>query len=68
VVAPASPPGTAVATPTPAPAAAAPAAAPSAPAAPATDEGGAPGWLWALGGVAVLAVAAGVVLARRARS
>jgi len=66
VVAPASPPGTAVATPTPAPAAATPAAAPSAPAAPATDEGGAPGWLWALGGVAVLAVAAGVVVARRA--
>ena len=66
VVAPASPPGTAVATPTPATAAATPAAAPSAPAAPAADESGTPGWLWALGGVAVLAVAAGVVVARRA--
>ena len=67
VVAPASPPGTVVATPPPVTAAATPAAVPSAPAAPAVDEGGVPGWLWALGGVAVLAVAAGVVVARRAR-
>jgi hypothetical protein len=52
---------------TPPPATAAtPAAVPSAPAAPAADEG-VPGWLWALGGAAVLAVAAGVVVARRAR-
>jgi methionine-rich copper-binding protein CopC len=67
VVAPASPPGTVVAAPPPATAAATPAAVPSAPAAPAADEGGVPGWLWALGGAAVLAVAAGVVVARRAR-
>jgi methionine-rich copper-binding protein CopC len=67
VVAPASPPGTVAAAPPPVTAAATPAAVPSAPAAPAVDEGGVPGWLWALGGVAVLAVAAGVVVARRAR-
>ena len=67
VVAPASPPGTVAAAPPPVTAAATPAAVPSAPAAPAADEGGVPGWLWALGGVAVLAVAAGVVVARRAR-
>jgi copper resistance protein C len=67
VVAPASPPGTVAAAPPPATAAATPAAVPSAPAAPAADEGGVPGWLWALGGAAVLAVAAGVVVARRAR-
>ena len=66
VIAPASPPGTVAATPPPA-TAATPAAVPSAPAAPAADEGGVPGWLWALGGAAVLAVAAGVVVARRAR-
>ena len=67
VIAPASPPGTvAAATPPPA-TAATPAAVPSAPAAPAADEGGVPGWLWALGGAVVLAVAAGVVVARRAR-
>jgi len=67
VVAPASPPGTVAATPAPATAAATPAAVPSAPAGPPADEVGVPGWLWALGGVAVLAVAAGVVVARRAR-
>jgi len=67
VVAPASPPGTVAAAPPPATAAATPAAVPSAPAAPTADEGGVPGWLWALGGAAVLAVAAGVVVARRAR-
>ena len=66
VIAPASPPGTVAATPPPA-TAATPAALPSAPAAPAADEGGVPGWLWALGGAAVLTVAAGVVVARRAR-
>ena len=67
VVAPASPPGTVAAAPPPATAAATPAAVPSGPAAPAADEGGVPGWLWALGGAAVLAVAAGAVVARRAR-
>ena len=67
VVAPASPPGTVAAAPPPVTAAATPAAVPSAPAAPAADDGGVPGWLWALGGAAVLAVAAGVVVARRAR-
>jgi hypothetical protein len=70
IVAPASPPGSAAAAPaTVAPPAATPAAVPSAAAeaAPPVDEGGVPGWLWALGGVAVLAVAAGVVVARRAR-
>jgi len=67
VVAPASPPGTVAAAPPPVTAAATPAAVPSAPAAPAADESGVPGWLWALGGAAVLAVAAGVVAARRAR-
>lgn len=66
VIAPASPPGTVAATPPPA-TAATPAAVPSAPAAPAADDGGVLGWLWALGGAAVLAVAAGVVVARRAR-
>jgi methionine-rich copper-binding protein CopC len=66
VIAPASPPGTVAATPPPA-TAATPAAVPSAPAAPAADEGGVPGWLWALGGAAVLAVAPGGVVARRAR-
>jgi methionine-rich copper-binding protein CopC len=67
VIAPASPPGTVAAAPPAATAAATPAATPSAPAAPVADEGGVPGWLWALGGAAVLAVAAGVVVARRAR-
>jgi len=67
VVAPASPPGTVAAAPPPVTAAATPAAVPSAPAAPAAEDGGVPGWLWALGGAAVLAVAAGVVVARRAR-
>ena len=38
-----------------------------APAVPATEESGVPGWLWGLAGAAVLAVAAGVVVARRAR-
>ena len=71
MIAPASPPGAAVAavSSAAAPAAATPAAVPSAaPAAQAVEEAGVPGWLWGLAGVAVLAVAAGVVMARRARS
>ncbi len=70
MIAPASPPGAAVAavSSAAAPAAATPAAVPSAaPAAQAVEEAGVPGWLWGLAGVAVLAVAAGVVMARRAR-
>ena len=47
--------------------AATPAAVPSAPGRARRGGGGVPGWLWALGGAAVLAVAAGVVVARRAR-
>jgi methionine-rich copper-binding protein CopC len=68
VVAPASPPASVAATPPPVTVAATPAVVPSASAAPPAGEGGVPGWVLALGGVAVLAVAAGVVVARRARS
>ena len=70
MVAPASPPGAAApaVSSAAAPAPAAPAAAPSAaPAAQAVEEAGVPGWLWGLAVLAVLAVAAGVVVARRAR-
>jgi len=69
IVAPASPPGSAAAVATAAPPPATPAAVPSAApqAVPATEEGGVPGWLWVGAGAAVLAVGAGVVVARRAR-
>ena len=70
IIAPASPPGSAVpAVATAAPPAATPAAVPSAApqAVPPTEEGGVPGWLWVVAGAAVLAVGAGVVVARRAR-
>ena len=70
IVAPASPPGTAApavaaTAPPPATPAAVPSAAPQA--VPATEESGVPGWLWGVAGAAVLAVGAGVVVARRAR-
>jgi methionine-rich copper-binding protein CopC len=70
IVAPASPPGPAapaVATTAPPPAtpAAVPSAAPQA--VPSTEESGVPGWLWVVAGAAVLAVGAGVVVARSAR-
>lgn len=70
IVAPASPPGSAlppVATTVPlaATVAAVPSAAPQA--VPSTEEGGVPGWLWVVAGAAVLAVGAGVVVARRSR-
>jgi copper resistance protein C len=71
VVAPASPPGSAAANPpvsaiAPVPATAeAPTAVPAA--TPSVEDGGVPGWLWGLAGAAVLAVAAGTVVARRAR-
>jgi copper resistance protein C len=71
MIAPASPPGSAAAgvpsaTAAPLPATVA-AVASAAPAAPPGEEGGIPGWLWGVAGVAVLAVAAGAVVARRAR-
>ena len=70
IVAPASPPGStlpavAASAPPPATPAAVPSAAPQA--VPSTEEGGVPGWLWAVAGAAVLAVGAGVAVARRAR-
>ena len=70
IVAPASPPGPAApalaaTAPPPATPAAVPSAAPQA--VPATEESGVPGWLWVVAGAAVLAVGAGVVVARRAR-
>jgi len=71
VVAPASPPGSAAANPpvsaiAPVPATTeAPTAVPAA--TPPVEDGGVPGWLWGLAGAAVLAVAAGTVIARRAR-
>jgi copper resistance protein C len=64
LTAPAAPASAATSPPTTAAAAVTPAALP--PAAPAADEGGVPGWLWVVGGVAVLAVVAGAVVARRA--
>jgi methionine-rich copper-binding protein CopC len=71
IVAPASPPGPAAAAPavpTTAPPPATPAAVPSAApqAVQTTEEGGVPGWLWVVAGAAVLAVGAGVAVARRA--
>ncbi|MBV9919774.1 MAG: copper resistance protein CopC [Pseudonocardia sp.] len=72
VVAPASPPGSAAASPpvsavAPVPATAdAPTAVPAA-TPPVDEDGGVPGWLRGLAGAAVLAVAAGTVVARRAR-
>lgn len=71
MIAPASPPGSAAAgvpsaTAAPLPATVA-AVASAAPAAPPAQEGGVPGWLWGVAGAAVLAVAAGAVVARRAR-
>jgi len=70
IVAPASPPGSAAApVATSAPPAATPAAVPSAApqAVPSSEGSGVPGWLWVVAGAAVLAVGAGVVVARRAR-
>ena len=72
MVAPASPPGSAAANPPSAaapPPPATPAAVPTAlpPAARPVEEDSVPGWLWGLAGAALLAVAAGVVVARRAR-
>ena len=70
MIAPASPPGSAAATVPPATAAplpATPVLVPSAaPAATPVDDA-VPGWLWGLAGAALLAVAAGVVVTRRAR-
>jgi len=71
MIAPASPPGSAAAavpsaTAAPLPATAA-AVASATPVQAAAEDGGLPGWLWGLAGAAVLAVAAGAVVARQAR-